>query len=61
MNSHRLIISQALVTKDFESTQRYTHERAAEYQLFWQLTRYMKHAIGWKGSKAPVFARARGL
>jgi hypothetical protein len=111
LNSHRLIISQALVTKDFESTQRYTHERAAEYQLFWQLThltrdkgslahddrvdalaiacgyfaaqmaqdtekrieqsrealmkeelaRYMKHAIGWKGGTAPVFARARTL
>ena len=111
MQSHRLIISQALVTKDFESTSKYTSERAAEYQLFWQLThlsrdrgslahddrvdalamacayfasamaadsekkvaqsrdllmkdelaRYMKHAIGFKGSAGPVFAVPRTL
>lgn len=38
LNSHRLVISQALVTKDYESTNGYLAENACFYQLFYQLT-----------------------
>jgi hypothetical protein len=38
LNSHRLVISQALVQKDYESTNAYLSEGACFYQLFYQLT-----------------------
>jgi hypothetical protein len=39
IQSHRLVVNQALVQKDFDSTQGYSIEHHQRYQLFFQLTR----------------------
>jgi len=39
IQSHRLVVNQALVQRDFESTQSYSIEHHRRYQLFFQLTR----------------------
>ena len=39
MNQHRLIVDQAVVEKDYQSTQHLPPEKALQYQLFYQMTR----------------------
>jgi hypothetical protein len=42
MNSHKLIVDEAVIKNDYESTKHYTPEKALRYQLFYQMTRITK-------------------
>lgn len=43
MTRHSLIVDRSVVEKDYASTQHMTHEKALQYQLFYQMSRITPH------------------
>lgn len=42
MNQHRLVVDEALIERDMENYNEYPHEKAHQYQLFYQMSRITK-------------------